>query len=600
MKTRAIKKVLLYALLMLLTCRLSGQFNATLSLPDQLDQPTGNGYMPIQCDLINFPVYSIGFTITHEIPGMTILDVVDFHPNFPENEWTVVIVNHTVDLFWTTTNTPRQINSGETFCDIEYYFDHPECRAVTWVSASMFALPGLPFTLSLNNGAVCPPLPIYITWTGAVSADWFDPGNWDMGTVPATTNDVYIPYNVPIIPSISGGTAVTGSLTIQGGGMLIVLPSGSLTTYGVFSNDGTFLIDSDIFGYSGSYINLGDVTGCGTFQFNRTITTTAGYGDVAGWHYISSPVQNFSSLNINDYWLNTWSEPDGQWQHHEGSDDWTPVPEMFLGGLKAWSVKLDTGYGCYNGPTGQTIEFISDMYNVGSEPFSETCTYTAGAGYYTGWNLIGNPYPCSIDPFAIVWDFNMNQSIYFWDSQSLTYQTWAGGVGPNIPPTQGFFVESLDNSTFTLSGNERVHQGAFFFDEGIDNLLILEASGNGYTDKAYVHFNKNASQGFDKNLDARKIISPAAIVPQIYTVSGTEKYAINSVNGLTSIPLCFESGTSGEYTIKMLEKTNLDGVVLEDILKGARCDILSTQYTFIYQAGDEPQRFSLHFAKINQ
>lgn len=594
----------MYALLMFLTCRLSGQFNATLTLPELDDQVSGYVDVPIICESINGPVSFIEFHIFNQEPGIYAIDANSFHANFPKTEWNIILSGNETILAWEPPDQMLEtINPGTIFCKIRYVYDGSVCRNITWdgSTTSMLGLIGIPFTLSLNDGYVCPPLPSIITWTGAVSDDWFDPGNWDSGTVPTTLDNVEIPPYTPYYPVIYGATAVAKDVVVIYGGFLAILPGGSLTTYGTMSNDGSFIIESDMIGLSGSYINYGEVTGAGIFCFNRQITSFGGYGEWEGWHYISSPVDNFSSTSINDYWLNTWDEPNGQWQHHEGSENWTPTPEMFLGGTEAWSVKLSEGFGCYSNATGTVIEFCSDMFYVGKGPYSSQCTFTPGAGIFEGWNLVGNPYPCSIDPNAIAWDPFMFPAIYYWDSYNLNYTAWAGGIGPNIPPTQGFFVETCGNSTFSLNGNERIHDpGGYFFDEGIENLLILEASGNGFSDKTYIHFNSNATAGLDKNLDARKIKSPVEFVPQLYSKTENEQFTINSLPVSSNVQLCFESGTSGEFIIQTTDNTNLANVILEDLLTGNSCDILSTPYKFNYMPGDDTDRFVLHFNRSVQ
>ncbi|MCD4734415.1 MAG: hypothetical protein K8R53_00090, partial [Bacteroidales bacterium] len=238
------------------------------------------------------------------------------------------------------------------------------------------------------------------------------------------------------------------------------------------------------------------------------------------------------------------------------------------------------------------------MHDVRSGSYSIPCTHTAGAGFFEGWSLLGNPYPCSIDPNLILWDPMMMAAIYFWDSNTLSYMAWVAGMGPNIPSTQGFFVETFGNCDFTLTGDERVHDpGGFFYDEKIEDLLILEALGNRYADKTYIRFTDEATMEFDRNWDAHKLLSPADIVPQLYTNHGEDIYAINSMPETNFVALCFESGQGGKFSIKTIEKTNFSSVILEDLVTNKYCDILTETYDFEYQPEDDPQRFRLHFNK---
>lgn len=58
-----------------------------------------------------------------------------------------------------------------------------------------------------------------LTWTGAVSTDWFVPGNWNLNVVPTASNDVVIPLvaNQPVLTANAAvhGLRVTGGATLN-------------------------------------------------------------------------------------------------------------------------------------------------------------------------------------------------------------------------------------------------------------------------------------------------------------------------------------------------------------------------------------------------
>jgi len=83
---------------------------------------------------------------------------------------------------------------------------HPGVAAVTVLNGRIFAL----------NAAVTMVNTVINTdniWTGAISTDWFNTGNWSTSTVPISSDDVLIP-SVPNNPTISGGIALAYNLTI--------------------------------------------------------------------------------------------------------------------------------------------------------------------------------------------------------------------------------------------------------------------------------------------------------------------------------------------------------------------------------------------------
>jgi hypothetical protein len=59
-------------------------------------------------------------------------------------------------------------------------------------------------------------------WTGAVSADWFTPGNWSSGAVPGDTTDVTIPAAAALQPEVRSGLATAGDLTVHPGATVFI------------------------------------------------------------------------------------------------------------------------------------------------------------------------------------------------------------------------------------------------------------------------------------------------------------------------------------------------------------------------------------------
>ncbi|HEX8507117.1 MAG TPA: DUF4394 domain-containing protein, partial [Hymenobacter sp.] len=86
---------------------------------------------------------------------------------------------------------------------------------------------------SLTPGPI---LPVAFTWTGAVSTEWNNGGNWSTGTVPTAADNVTIPdvANDPVVSSAQPVNAVT----LTSGATLTLANGGILTTAGSFTNNG--------------------------------------------------------------------------------------------------------------------------------------------------------------------------------------------------------------------------------------------------------------------------------------------------------------------------------------------------------------------------
>jgi photosystem II stability/assembly factor-like uncharacterized protein len=80
-------------------------------------------------------------------------------------------------------------------------------------------------------------------WTGAAgSTDWFTSGNWGTGTVPTSSNGVYIPQASSFQPSINASGAACSNITIESGASLTMngTTAYTLSVAGNWTNDGTF------------------------------------------------------------------------------------------------------------------------------------------------------------------------------------------------------------------------------------------------------------------------------------------------------------------------------------------------------------------------
>jgi hypothetical protein len=137
----------------------------------------------------------------------------------------------------------------------------------------------------------------------------------------------------------------------------------------------------------------------------------------------------------------------------------------------------------------------------------------------------------------------------------------------------------------------------------IMNGLIITASGyaNNYTDKISIHFNPNATSGYDPGYDAYKLwgLNEA---PQIYMKIADTNVTCNSLPFASKtmvIPMGFSCGLPGQYTLTADSlgtfQNNIE-ISLEDLKLNKTRDLrLNREYTFNYDTLDNPNRFVLHF-----
>lgn len=446
------------------------------------------------------------------------------------------------------------------------------------------------------------------TWTGAGDGvNWFDGNNWSPVGVPTGTDDVTIPATKANV-TIAGGVATTAALSLAGGSITIAY-DGGLTTNGLFTNDGSVIIQSEgSNGYAGSYIDNGGMVGTGTFEFDRIVLcsgTAGGSSAPGGWHYLAAPIDGLTTDDMPDYFVNAWDQGTGMWMQYSMDPiafPCTPWPTTNLNVLDAWSVNFDLNYPdplCPGLPagTGAQVEFAGGVANVHSGVYGKALGF--GATGYQMWNMVSNPYPSGLDVNTIAFGPNTVQATYFYDGCAGNYVYWATGMGSYVmAPTLGFMVETTGADVFAVNNGMRAHGADWFWKNEVSSLLTLKASGNETSDVLNVRFASDVTAGFDLNGDAHKLFATTEGLPQIYTFAGEEMLAINALPETSLVHMGFRANGSGTYTIEAIETSEFANVVLEDVFTGIQTDLLAGSYTFDYNVSDADNRFVIHFTPL--
>jgi hypothetical protein len=409
------------------------------------------------------------------------------------------------------------------------------------------------------------------SWTGTASTDWSSIANWSKNAIPVSSEDVVIPdaSSTTNDPMIDITSAVCNNLTINSNGILVINTGKALTVNGTLTNNS---------GNSGLVIESG----------GSLIETTTGVDAIIKraippneWHLIAAPTSNSTAGIFYGHFLQ---------KHTEASNTYNDLIDP---GEELTPMK---GYAIWGDLDPAEVTFVGPL-NAGSYSFNTT---KVGEG----WNLVGNPYPSSIDwKAASGWTkTNVNEAIYL-HRDAATWATFVGNTGANggtqyIAPGQGFFVQAASDGILAMTDEVRVHNATAFFKssgEVVPNLIRLEVSGNGYKDEAVVHFLANATPGFDGSFDAHKFFGDVAEAAQIYS-TGSTPLAINSLPETDMVQVGIKAGTSGTYTIAATEINNLQYATLEDIKTGIFTQLADNSYTFNFDKGDNEMRFKLHFS----
>jgi hypothetical protein len=396
-----------------------------------------------------------------------------------------------------------------------------------------------------------------MTWDGSESTAWENGQNWSTNTVPGGADNAIIPdvTNDPVIAS--GIAADCKDLTVQSGATLTIASGGSL-------------------------INTGTITNSGTINMVRDLS-------IGAWHLISIPTTGITANTfLNDY-LQVWNETTHAWE--EIIDPATVL-------------NANQGYSLWSTNPGPASYTFTGTPLTGNQSQAVTFTeYSSDPNAFEGANLLGNPYPSSIDWSLLddTWG-----AIYYWDQSANgglgDYVEWNNGVGSGsqyVPPMQGFFIVTTANGTFSLSNSNRTHSGATaFYKSGISNGLVLEAKSGNNTDELFLVFNEEATNEFDLSHDALKFTSGLDGISQLYSFGGDRKLAIDVRPETQSIQLGFENNQSGIYSIGIKE-SDVENAWLEDIQAGLEHDLRNGSYQFAWDpATGNEKRFVLHFTAL--
>lgn len=398
----------------------------------------------------------------------------------------------------------------------------------------------------------------------------------------------------------AAGLTLSSTTTVKG---ILTLTTGTLNTGGMLNQDL----------YNGAIAGTGAGTTSGNIRFFKTI-----WGDC--YHYLSVPISGMTAADWNDNVTIKFGANSNLFSYNEALPDtnkkvgWTAIAST------ATALSTMKGYALF---------FPRWIYNT---TLDVTGAYTHGATFNTGtlnntpsstpsfkpasdgWQLVGNAYPSDIDWNAAAgWTkTGLDDAIYTWDGKTKKYVSYVASVGANggtryIGSMQGFFVRvSTSGGTGSLAMNNNVRVTSILHDvwrtTSEDKLLRLKVVMASDTDETIIRFSKYASEQFDHNLDAYKLLNDSN-VPSLFSISSDADYSINSLpNSLLTktIPLQLNVMTAGEHTwtADLSNFTNGETFYLEDRLLGTSQSLNDNPtYSLSLQKGELKNRFFIRYSK---
>ncbi|PCI96411.1 MAG: hypothetical protein COB15_10345 [Flavobacteriales bacterium] len=318
------------------------------------------------------------------------------------------------------------------------------------------------------------------------------------------------------------------------------------------------------------------------------------------WRFLTSAVSGATLADMNDDFITSgftgsdypnWPSAANPWPSIYYYDE--TVTGVQDNGFTAATnssnlIPVGTGVWVWSGDTiTGTQPFTIDITgppNVGT--INLPITYTnSGLPNDDGWNMVGNPYPSSIDwNSSNITKTGINNAIYIWNPDLQQFASYSGGIGVNggsntIASSQAMWVQATSSgASIQLTESCKTSTDAPFLKLNQNVPLRIKATNNYGQDELAIVFENDATDTFDADYDALKMASVDASLPVITSVMNGESFSINQLpNQEIDIPIKLLTGLSGMHSIQFENVSdfvlNSACLILEDLFTGASYDL---------------------------
>lgn len=409
---------------------------------------------------------------------------------------------------------------------------------------------------------------------------------------------------------------VSADMTIETGAKFSISAGQTLKIDGVtINNSGAsgFVLESNASGTASLIHNSNNVAAKVQRYFDGAATE---------WRFISTPVNGQALDNVwkhtgsygdgTGYDLYVWDELSSCWIYNLNTTvapTWTSVHagNNFIPG---------NGYLYATQQLNPTREF-DGLLNNGNVAVTLS---SLGDATHKGFNLIGNPYPSSID-WKAPSGYNRNMlvlngggyDIWTWSNTANNYGVYnsadptnngTNNVSRYIAPMQAFYVRANTAGNFVFANTSRTHQGAsdwrkaplYIQTPQVLSIKISSPEGLGADEIRIV-------SGLDKQEPgAAKMFSSVATAPSVYLPYDKQKHSVFYVadfNSKTNFDLAFKAGKKSKYEflIEFTDEQFTSVYVYDRKLNKTQAMQSGQSFVFDGDEKDEVNRFVLYFDK---
>ncbi|MDB4710953.1 hypothetical protein OAF16_04410, partial [Flavobacteriales bacterium] len=401
-------------------------------------------------------------------------------------------------------------------------------------------------------------------------------------------------WNILTIDNSSGVSVSSGTQDIYG---ILNIVSGTFTTSAAVTLKSNALATAQM-----DDLESGDISGNLTVerfismsnQGLREITSPVENTHIIDWQnngvifsgFSNSTVPGFSYVNAF-----TYVEPNALGNKNQG---WFNAQDAFTDDTGPLA-----GHRVYMDAVDYTLSVTGNPYK-NSQVIPVTQTGGAGSGDdQNGWNLLGNPYPCTID-WDLVTKSGIEDAVWIWNATDGQYGLhWSGGssngVTNEIAHSQAFWVKAISSTgSITINEDDKVRTDKAFvktYNPSDDMHVYLTGNINDYKDELIVRRLPNASESYDQGLEFPKLFTELPDESPSLSVlcEDSINLCVAAVNDLVSSELKISAiaglNTQGTYTLNFSIPEGFmhyGCIELEDLHTGIITDLRSdSSYTFV-------------------
>ncbi len=425
--------------------------------------------------------------------------------------------------------------------------------------------------------------------------------NATTSSLPATITDVTINSGGTL--SINAPKEVYSLTVVPGAKINLTQP---LTVVG----DVTFKADQN----NSFSANIGSgMTVSGTVRYVKTMNDDE-------WYFMSFPcnvtISEITQVggpglgNLGSDWFINYYDGESRIANLGVTSNWKNVNVATPTHLNTLTLEANKGYifGLKTGVGTKDVAFVLDKALVAASESAvrsiPVVAYGNGApvaNNHKGWNLVGQPY---LSRFK-----GANASgltlISFPTAKGKTYHQDTKESFTSIDPFAAYFIQAdatleTNGISFALAGRQL---SASTVDNSQSDRVQINFSSPTGSDITNLILNNDQSVEYTIGQDLEKMLGLGTSQPQVYTNLNGINFAFNSlpINNVSNLSLGFYTQTAGSNVISVdaTQAPELSQLILTDNKNNTSTDLLTSNYSFIAEAGTNNTRFSITAKRIS-